>query len=62
VPGVGAQGGDIETISRAAIIKDFGLLINVSRSIIYASMGEDFTVQAANAASSFQRQMISFII
>jgi orotidine-5'-phosphate decarboxylase len=37
VPGIGAQGGDLKTVCRAALTDDCGLLVNVSRAIIYAS-------------------------
>src|SRR5829696_6602232 len=42
VPGVGAQGGSLKEISQKALIEDCGLLINVSRAVIYASNSEDF--------------------
>jgi hypothetical protein len=42
VPGVGAQGGSLEAISKMAMTKDVGILVNVSRSIIYASAEVDF--------------------
>lgn len=51
VPGVGAQGGDLEAVLRNGLTPDKGgLLINSSRGIIYASMGEDFGEAAGNAA------------
>jgi orotidine-5'-phosphate decarboxylase len=53
VPGVGAQGGSLEEVSRAGMNKTCGLLVNSSRQIIYASPGEDF----ANAASSEARKL-----
>jgi orotidine-5'-phosphate decarboxylase len=56
VPGVGAQGGNIQEISASAIIDDVGLLVNVSRSVIYASGGKDFAVSAGNAAHSYQQE------
>jgi len=37
VPGIGVQGGSLEEISEKALIADCGLLVNVSRAIIYAS-------------------------
>src|SRR5689334_2409804 len=40
VPGVGAQGGSLEEISKKALNKDCGLLVNASRAIIYASSKE----------------------
>ncbi len=51
VPGFGAQGGDIEATVQAGITSDGnGLIINSSRSIIYASGGEDFAEAAQQAA------------
>jgi orotidine-5'-phosphate decarboxylase len=61
VPGVGAQGGSIGAISQKAINKDVGLLINVSRGIIYASSGEDFAAAAAIAAKNFRQEMQDFL-
>jgi len=51
VPGVGAQGGDIDAVVRngATSTRD-GLLISSSRAILYASAGDDFAAAAANAA------------
>ncbi len=50
VPGIGAQGGDLEAAVSAAIMEDgFGALFNVGRSILYASSGRDFAEAAARA-------------
>ena len=57
VPGVGAQGGDLEAVSKAGMNKQCGLLVNASRSIIYASDGLDFANAAGIEALSMQRQM-----
>ena len=57
VPGVGAQGGSLETISQKAMNNDIGLLVNASRAIIYASAGEDFAAAAEKAAADYQREM-----
>ena len=47
VPGVGAQGGDIEKILTAGLTtKKLGLIINSSRGIIFASAGQDFAEKA----------------
>jgi|SRR5688500_920078 len=46
VPGVGAQGGDIDAICNVGINKWGGLLINASRSILYAGDGDDFAEKA----------------
>ena len=61
VPGVGAQGGTVEQVCRHGLNKDIGLLINVSRSIIYASAGDDFAEKAAAAAGSYHEEMKPFI-
>ena len=51
VPGVGAQGGDVEAVVRNAATADgTGLLVSSSRAILYASQGDDFAEAAANAA------------
>ncbi len=51
VPGVGAQGGDVERAVRAGRRPDgAGLVINSSRGILYASGGEDFAQIARGAA------------
>ena len=39
IPGVGAQGGSLEEVSRRAMNKDIGILVNASRQIIFASSG-----------------------
>jgi orotidine-5'-phosphate decarboxylase len=61
VPGIGAQGGDLAAISTAALIDDIGLLVNVSRSIIYASLNSNFVEAASKAAANYQGMMASFI-
>ncbi len=61
VPGVGAQGGSLEEVVKYGKIEDIGLLINASRSIIYASNGEDFADAAAKEAKALQNQMAAFI-
>jgi len=57
VPGVGAQGGNLEEVCRYGITKDCGLIVNASRSIIYASTGEDFAEAARAEALKMQQQM-----
>jgi orotidine-5'-phosphate decarboxylase len=57
VPGVGAQGGDLADISRKGFKSDVGLLVNASRSIIYASSGPDFAAAAKAEARKIQIQM-----
>lgn len=50
IPGVGAQGGDLDAICAAGLNQDGGLLINASRSILYASSGTDFAEKAREEA------------
>jgi len=57
VPGVGAQGGDLAAICRYGMNRDCGLLINSSRSILYASSGEDFAQKASEEAKRLQQEM-----
>lgn len=61
VPGVGAQGGSLQEVSAKAMNKDVGLLVNVSRAIIYASPGEDFADQASAAAQAYQEAMVKYL-
>jgi orotidine-5'-phosphate decarboxylase len=57
VPGVGAQGGSLEEVSKYGLNKDAGLLVNASRAIIFASDGEDFAEKAAEAAKEYHEEM-----
>ena len=58
VPGVGAQGGDVATVCGQTLIpREAGLLINVSRDIIYADSSVDFAIKARFAAKRYQQEM-----
>jgi orotidine-5'-phosphate decarboxylase len=57
VPGVGSQGGSLKEISEKAMIDDCGILVNVSRAIIYSSGKEDFAAQARKVANDYQQEM-----
>ena len=61
VPGVGAQGGSLDAISRKAMNKDVGLLVNASRAVIYASAGEDFAEAATRVAAGYQQEMRQYL-
>lgn len=61
VPGVGSQGGSLEMISARAMNKDIGLLVNVSRDIIFAGGGEDFAELAGAKARAYQQEMERYI-
>ncbi len=61
VPGVGAQGGSLEEISKEAMTKDCGILVNASRAIIYASNKEDFAEKAREVAKEYQQEMATYL-
>lgn len=51
VPGIGAQGGDLEaTVHNGQTTQGAGLMINSSRQVLYASQGDDFAQAAAQEA------------
>ena len=61
VPGVGAQGGSLEEVCRYGLTKDIGLLINASRSILYAGKDTDFAEAARAEAARMQQQMQAYV-
>lgn len=61
VPGVGAQGGDLKKLSQYGMNKDCGLLVNATRSIIYASNGKDFAEKAREEALNMQKEMKQYL-
>ncbi len=61
VPGVGAQGGNLQDVCKYGLNSDVGLLINSSRGIIYASPDANFADAAANKAKELQEQMASIL-
>lgn len=61
VPGVGAQGGSLEEVSKNGMNSQCGLLVNSSRGIIFASQGRDFATKAASSALAIQNQMKEYL-
>lgn len=58
VPGVGAQGGDLEKTLEAGLTKEKdGLIINSSRGIIFASAGEDFAEKARQETQKLKTEI-----
>lgn len=58
VPGVGAQGGDVEQVVKRGVRGDgLGLVINSSRGIMYAGDGPEFAQAARNAAQTLRDQI-----
>ncbi|KPK69211.1 MAG: hypothetical protein AMJ84_09945, partial [Acidithiobacillales bacterium SM23_46] len=64
IPGVGAQGGDLEASVRAAANDrpDRGFIINVSRSVLYASSGNDYAAAARREAERLRAEIEDVLI
>ena len=61
VPGVGTQGGSLKEISNKALIQDCGLIVNISRAVIYASNSEDFADEASIVAQRYSDEMSIYL-
>ena len=62
VPGVGAQGGDLQAVAEHGLNNECGLLVNSSRGIIYASNSPaDFAIRAGEKAKELQQQMSAIL-
>lgn len=61
VPGVGAQGGSLADVSQRGLTRSGGLLVNASRSILYASGGTDFAERARAEAQALQTEMAHYL-
>ncbi len=58
VPGIGAQGGDVErAVTNGRTRNGTGMIINSSRGIIYAGTGEDFAQAARESASALRDEI-----
>lgn len=57
VPGVGTQGGSLEEVAKFGLNNTCGLIVNASRSILFASNGENFAIEAAKEACNLQKSM-----
>jgi orotidine-5'-phosphate decarboxylase len=57
VPGIGAQGGELSQVCKYGMSKNVGLLVNSSRGVIYASVGDDFAEKAREEALKIQQEM-----
>lgn len=61
VPGIGAQGGELAAVARYGMNDTCGLIVNASRSILYASKGKDYAEAARKEAQSIQKEMESLL-
>ncbi len=57
IPGVGAQGGDVEATVRAGWRADAPIAVNSSRAVLYASSGDDFAAAARRVALATRAQL-----
>jgi orotidine-5'-phosphate decarboxylase len=57
VPGVGAQGGSLQEVVKYGMNAQCGLIVNSSRSILYASAEKDFKDKAREEAKKLQQEM-----
>lgn len=62
IPGVGAQGGDLEKVCQHAINERCGLLVNSSRQILYAGHDEQFAQAARKEAQKMQLVMQAILV
>ncbi len=62
VPGVGAQGGDLQEVCKYGLNEQCGLLVNSARNIIYAGNGVDFAEQARAEALKLQQEMEQILL
>lgn len=61
VPGVGAQGGSLAEVVKYGMNSECGLLVNSSRSIIYADNSREFAFAAADEARKLQEEMAGYL-
>jgi len=61
VPGIGAQGGDLEQVSRHGMNAQCGLMVSSSRAILYASAEKDFGEAAGKEARKVQQEMAGYL-
>jgi orotidine-5'-phosphate decarboxylase len=61
IPGVGFQGGNLAEVSKYGLNKDCGLLVNISRAIIYAGKKENFAEEARAIALQYQTEMKGYL-
>ncbi len=61
VPGVGAQGGSLAEVAKVGLNKECGLLVNASRSIIYAANDDTFAQKAKEEAERMANEMSALL-
>ena len=62
VPGIGTQGGSLDDVCKYGLNKEYGLIVNSSRGIIFASKDSDFDKTAAVKSKELQIAMSKYIV
>lgn len=62
IPGIGPQGGDLETILNTMITNEIDVIINISRDIIYAGKDKKFDIDARIQAQYYQQKMQQILL
>lgn len=62
VPGVGAQGGSLREVAEYGLNDQCGLIVNASRSILYAGNDESFAQRSREAAEAMQVEMEEILL
>lgn len=57
IPGIGAQGGNLEEVANNTLNDEIGIIVNVSRDILYADNSENFALAAKIQAQHYQQKM-----
>ncbi|MEW6774046.1 MAG: orotidine-5'-phosphate decarboxylase [Bacteroidota bacterium] len=57
IPGIGTQGGKLEDVANATMNDEIGIIVNVSRDILYADNTENFALAAKIQAQHYQQKM-----
>ena len=61
IPGVGAQGNDLKEISLNSINDNCGIIVNISRDIIYSDSSTSFELKVRDKALEYQNEMESIL-
>lgn len=62
IPGIGAQGGNLEKVAEYGLNENIGVIVNSSRAIIYASSEDNFAQKAGEKAKEIQQQMEKILV
>jgi orotidine-5'-phosphate decarboxylase len=62
IPGIGVQGGDLDEVILNGMNKRAGLIINVSRSVLYAGKNRSFAEAARSVTLGLQQKMEPYLI